>query len=129
MWPWVAVLFISAAAACACYWARAAAEALWLRPRRLERHFARQGVKGPGYSFFVGSSVELVRLMLDAASRPMAPQDSHHVVPRVLPFYHRWRQLYGKIRTHFDIYINDRSMHQLPIISSSISQLHSHLLL
>ncbi|VAH43136.1 unnamed protein product [Triticum turgidum subsp. durum] len=92
-WPWGWGAAVLVGAACLC--AHAAAEALWLRPRRLERHFARQGVRGPGYSFFVGSSIELVRLMLDASSRPMAPPDSHDVLPRVLAFYHHWRKLYG----------------------------------
>ncbi|KAI5008428.1 hypothetical protein ZWY2020_009476 [Hordeum vulgare] len=59
------------------------------------RHFAGQGVRGPGYRFFVGSSIELVRLMLDASSRPMAPPGSHDILPRVLAFYHHWRKLYG----------------------------------
>ncbi|CAM0907090.1 unnamed protein product [Alopecurus aequalis] len=90
-WDWGAAVLVGVACLCV----HAAAEALWLRPRRLERHFARQGVRGPGYSFFVGSSIELVRLMLDASSRPMAPPDSHDILPRVLPFYDHWRKLYG----------------------------------
>ncbi|KAG0546101.1 hypothetical protein BDA96_02G418700 [Sorghum bicolor] len=70
-------------------------EALWWRPRRLERHFARHGVRGPGYRFFFGSSIELIRLMLEASSRPAPPEAPHDVLPRVLAFYHHWRKLYG----------------------------------
>ncbi|KAL6841871.1 hypothetical protein ACP4OV_028383 [Aristida adscensionis] len=92
MWlPWV--WGVLAAAACLC--AHAALEALWWRPRRLERHFARHGVRGPAYRFFVGSSVELVRLMAAGAATPAPPGRPHDVLPRVLAFYHHWRKLYG----------------------------------
>ncbi|XP_052162794.1 cytochrome P450 734A5 [Oryza glaberrima] len=98
-WSWsgAAAVAVAAAAAWVAVYAAAAraAEALWWRPRRVERHFAAQGVRGPGYRFFVGSSIELVRLMVDAASRPMEPPTSHDILPRVLPFYHHWRKLYG----------------------------------
>ncbi|KAL6657482.1 hypothetical protein ACP70R_005262 [Stipagrostis hirtigluma subsp. patula] len=91
-WPWQWSV-LAAAAACLCV--HAALEALWWRPRRLERHFARHGVRGPGYRFFAGSSVELVRLMVAASSRPAPPDAPHDVLPRVLAFYHHWRKLYG----------------------------------
>uniref|UniRef100_A0A0D3GU94 Cytochrome P450 n=1 Tax=Oryza barthii TaxID=65489 RepID=A0A0D3GU94_9ORYZ len=93
-WSWsgAAAVAVAAAAAWVAVYAAAAraAEALWWRPRRVERHFAAQGVRGPGYR-----SIELVRLMVDAASRPMEPPTSHDILPRVLPFYHHWRKLYG----------------------------------
>ncbi|KAG8079513.1 hypothetical protein GUJ93_ZPchr0007g4215 [Zizania palustris] len=96
MWssPWAELV---GAALCLLVYASAAwaAEALWWRPRRLERHFAKHGVRGPGYRLFFGSSIELVRLMVDASSRPMQPQTSHDILPRVLAFYHHWRKLYG----------------------------------
>ncbi|XP_062187946.1 cytochrome P450 734A5-like isoform X2 [Phragmites australis] len=95
-WPWQWSA-LAAAAACFCLHVAAARlmEALWWRPRRLERHFARHGVHGPGYRFFVGSSIELIRLMVDASSRPAPPEAPHDVLPRVLAFYHHWRKLYG----------------------------------
>ncbi|CAN6216419.1 unnamed protein product [Urochloa humidicola] len=71
------------------------ADALWWRPRRMEAHFARQGVRGPPYRFLLGSVTEMVALMADAAARPMSPPDSHDALPRVLAFYHYWRKIYG----------------------------------
>lgn len=71
------------------------ADALWWRPRRLEAHFARQGVRGPPYRFLLGCVREMVALMAEAAAKPMSPPDSHDALPRVLGFYHYWRKIYG----------------------------------
>ncbi|KAM0869607.1 hypothetical protein ACQ4PT_040560 [Festuca glaucescens] len=71
------------------------ADALWWRPRRLEAHFARQGVRGPPYRFLFGSVREMVALMVEATAKPMSPATSHNALPRVLAFYHYWRKIYG----------------------------------
>ncbi|KAL5212470.1 hypothetical protein ABZP36_023317 [Zizania latifolia] len=71
------------------------ADALWWRPRRLEAHFAAQGVRGPPYRFLLGSVREMVALMVKASSKPMSPPTSHNALPRVLAFYHYWRKIYG----------------------------------
>ncbi|RLM56343.1 hypothetical protein C2845_PM10G15400 [Panicum miliaceum] len=71
------------------------ADALWWRPRRLEAHFARQGVRGPPYRLLLGCVTEMVALMAEAAAKPMSPPDSHDALPRVLAFYHYWRKIYG----------------------------------
>uniref|UniRef100_A0A1D1XX89 Cytochrome P450 734A6 n=1 Tax=Anthurium amnicola TaxID=1678845 RepID=A0A1D1XX89_9ARAE len=68
---------------------------LWWKPRRLEEHFARQGIKGPPYRFFLGNVREMVGLMLEASSKPMVPPYSHNILPRVLSFYHHWKKIYG----------------------------------
>nr|UKF18816.1 putative brassinosteroid hydroxylase [Musella lasiocarpa] len=68
---------------------------LWWRPKRLEHHFASQGIRGPPYRFFVGCVKEMVGLMLEVSSTPMVPQTSHDILPRVLSFYHHWRKIYG----------------------------------
>ncbi|KAF3333525.1 putative cytochrome P450 superfamily protein isoform X1 [Carex littledalei] len=68
---------------------------LWFRPKRLEEHFAKQGIRGPPYRFFLGSVKEMVALMVEASSKPMVPQTSHNIFPRVLAFYHYWKKIYG----------------------------------
>nr|CAD1843004.1 unnamed protein product [Ananas comosus var. bracteatus] len=50
------------------------AEVLWWKPKRLEKHFAEQGIRGPPYRFLVGCVREMVGLMLDASSKPMLPR-------------------------------------------------------
>jgi PHYB activation tagged suppressor 1 len=70
-------------------------DALWWRPRRLEAHFAAQGVRGPPYRSLLGSVREMVALMAEASSKPMSPPTSHNALPRVLAFYHYWRKIYG----------------------------------
>ncbi|KAE8680971.1 CYP734A1 protein [Hibiscus syriacus] len=67
---------------------------LWWRPRKMEDHFSRQGIKGPPYHFFIGNVKELVGMMLKASATPM-PNFSHNILPRVLSFYHHWKKIYG----------------------------------
>ncbi|KAI6681731.1 hypothetical protein NL676_035612 [Syzygium grande] len=71
------------------------AAVLWWRPRRIEDHFSRQGIRGPPYRFFIGNVKELVGMMMKASSQPMAPPFSHNILPRVLSFYHHWKKIYG----------------------------------
>jgi hypothetical protein len=93
-WGWAAAGL--AAAAAAAYVAAKLMEVLWWRPRRVEEHFARQGIRGPRYRFFVGCVREMVALMVAASAAPMPrPYRSHNVLPRVLAFYHHWRKIYG----------------------------------
>jgi len=66
---------------------------LWWKPRGIEAHFAKQGIRGPPYHFFIGNVKELVQLMLKASSQPMPL--SHNILPRVFSFYHHWRKIYG----------------------------------
>ncbi|KAL2929453.1 hypothetical protein RDABS01_034864 [Bienertia sinuspersici] len=66
---------------------------LWWRPRKIESHFAKQGIRGPPYNFFIGNVKEIVQLMLKASSHPMP--FSHNILPRVFSFYHHWRKIYG----------------------------------
>lgn len=67
---------------------------LWWRPRKIEGYFAKQGIRGPPYHFFIGNVKELVGMMLKASSQPM-PNFSHNILPRVLSFYHHWKKIYG----------------------------------
>ncbi|KAL6839442.1 hypothetical protein ACP4OV_030712 [Aristida adscensionis] len=97
-WSWRAAAVAAAAAACVLlllHVAARVADALWWRPRRVEAHFARQGVRGPPYRFLVGCVREMVALMADAAAKRMPPADAHNALPRVLAFYHYWRKIYG----------------------------------
>lgn len=72
-----------------------AAVVLWWRPRRIEEHFFRQGIRGPPYRFFIGNVKELVGMMIKASSDLSFPNSSHNILPRVLPFYHHWKKIYG----------------------------------
>ncbi|KAG8094681.1 hypothetical protein GUJ93_ZPchr0012g20249 [Zizania palustris] len=92
---WWAVAVAGTAACLLLHVATRVVDALWWRPRRLEAHFARQGVRSPPYRFLVGSVREMVALMAEATAKPMAPAAAHNVLPRVLAFYHYWRKIYG----------------------------------
>ncbi|RZR74963.1 hypothetical protein BHM03_00046788 [Ensete ventricosum] len=94
-WSWKWWLCLGVIGASVFIALEAALELLWWRPKRLEKHFARQGIRGPPYRFFIGSVTEMVGMMLEASSEPMTPQTSHNILPRVLPFYHYWKKIYG----------------------------------
>ncbi|XXG55986.1 hypothetical protein AAC387_Pa03g3525 [Persea americana] len=66
---------------------------LWWRPRKIQQHFSKQGIRGPPYHFFIGNVREIVGLMLKASSHPMPL--THNILPRVLSFYHHWKKIYG----------------------------------
>ncbi|XP_023546125.1 cytochrome P450 734A1-like [Cucurbita pepo subsp. pepo] len=72
-----------------------AAVVLWWRPRKIEHHFCRQGIRGPPYRFFIGNVKEIVGMMIKASSDHSFPNSSHNILPRVLPFYHHWKKIYG----------------------------------
>ncbi|XP_021285150.1 cytochrome P450 734A1 [Herrania umbratica] len=67
---------------------------VWI-PWKIQNHFKKQGVTGPGYRPIVGNSAEIRRLFAEALSKP-APLHHHDVLHRVAPFYHRWSNMYGK---------------------------------
>ncbi|KAL8149699.1 cytochrome P450 734A1-like [Apium graveolens] len=67
---------------------------LWWRPRKIEQHFSKQGIRGPSYHFFIGNAKEIGSLMFKASSMSFPPF-SHNILPRVLSFYHHWKKIYG----------------------------------
>ncbi|KAL2516569.1 Cytochrome [Forsythia ovata] len=66
---------------------------LWWIPRKIEKHFMKQGIKGPKYQLFLGNLKELASLNLKASAQPLLL--SHNILPRVLSFYHHWKKNYG----------------------------------
>ncbi|CAM8984345.1 unnamed protein product [Rhodiola kirilowii] len=63
-------------------------------PLKTQRHFHRQGITGPAYRPIIGNSAEIRRIFADASSRTLPL--CHDIVPRVLPFYHKWSEMYGE---------------------------------
>ncbi|KAI3524514.1 hypothetical protein L1887_03172 [Cichorium endivia] len=68
---------------------------LWWKPKKIEKYFGEQGIKGPPYCFLIGNAKEIVSLMVKASSQPMPMPFSHNILPRVLSFYHHWKKIYG----------------------------------
>nr|XP_043624816.1 cytochrome P450 734A1 [Erigeron canadensis] len=68
---------------------------LWWKPKKIEKHFGKQGIKGPPYCFLIGNAKEIVSLMVKASSKPMPLPFSHNILSRVLSFYHHWNKIYG----------------------------------
>ncbi|XP_030545373.1 cytochrome P450 734A1-like [Rhodamnia argentea] len=66
---------------------------LWI-PLKLQRHFAKQGVRGPGYRPVLGNTAEINRLAMEAQSKSL--RFDHRILHRVAPFYYHWSLKYGK---------------------------------
>ncbi|KAJ6732994.1 CYTOCHROME P450 FAMILY 721 SUBFAMILY A POLYPEPTIDE 1 [Salix koriyanagi] len=68
---------------------------IWI-PLRIQYHFKKQGIAGPGYRPLSGNLGELRRLHAAAQSSKSMPF-SHDIIHRVLPFYQEWSRKYGKM--------------------------------
>ncbi|PIN03182.1 Cytochrome P450 CYP4/CYP19/CYP26 subfamily [Handroanthus impetiginosus] len=56
---------------------------VWLKPRKTEKFFRNQGMKGNSYRFLLGDSKETSRMYEKAYSKPIGLNDD--IVPRVMP--------------------------------------------
>uniref|UniRef100_A0A7N0UAW4 Cytochrome P450 n=1 Tax=Kalanchoe fedtschenkoi TaxID=63787 RepID=A0A7N0UAW4_KALFE len=63
-------------------------------PLTIQRHFRKQGVTGPAYRPIFGNSAEIGSITAEAVAKSLPL--NHAIVPRVLPFYHKWSQMYGE---------------------------------
>jgi PHYB activation tagged suppressor 1 len=95
-WPWKWVLPLGFASLCLMlYIALKVLDVLWWKPKNIEQQFAKQGIRGPKYHFFIGCVKEMISLMVEASSKPPQPHNYHNILPRVLPFYSHWKKIYG----------------------------------
>ncbi|KAI9083489.1 hypothetical protein K1719_034431 [Acacia pycnantha] len=67
---------------------------VWVKPKRLERFLRRQNLKGNSYRLGFGDVKEMIHMIEEAKSWPIALDDD--IIPRVLPFQHQMIQNYGK---------------------------------
>ncbi|GMN44337.1 hypothetical protein TIFTF001_013531 [Ficus carica] len=67
---------------------------IWV-PWKIQRHFQRQGVRGPSYRLIFGNAAEIRRLYSEAQPKSSDLTDND-VVGSVTPFYYRWSRMYGK---------------------------------
>lgn len=64
-------------------WAWQVINWVWLRPRRIERFFRKQGMKGKPYKFLFGDSKETDRMYQQSYSKPIRIHDD--ILPRIMP--------------------------------------------
>ncbi|THU62063.1 hypothetical protein C4D60_Mb01t01200 [Musa balbisiana] len=76
-------------------WALRVLNWAWWRPRRLERALRKQGLNGTAYRFPYGDLKENALFSKEARAKPMPL--AHNIIPRLLPFFHRAMDEYGKI--------------------------------
>lgn len=66
---------------------------LWV-PLRIQEHFKKQGIRGPGYRPIFGNSKDIVRMTSEAESKSMP--FNQNILHRVSPLYYQWSVKYGK---------------------------------
>lgn len=66
---------------------------LWWIPFRVKRLMASQGIKGPSYRIFYGSTKEVLSMRKEAMATPMSL--SHAIFPKVQPHVDSWIKIYG----------------------------------
>ncbi|KAL5715549.1 hypothetical protein ACHQM5_017351 [Ranunculus cassubicifolius] len=67
--------------------------AVWLNPKKIEKIFKQQGIKGSPYKFLYGDLKEIF-----ATSKQATPMElNHKIVPQVMPFYASIAQKSGKL--------------------------------
>ncbi|KAL9668271.1 hypothetical protein QQ045_002650 [Rhodiola kirilowii] len=66
---------------------------IWV-PKKIQCHFRKQGIEGPGYRPIIGNSFDIRSLSAQALLKPIPL--SHDILSRVVPFYHTTSALYGK---------------------------------
>ncbi|PIA26873.1 hypothetical protein AQUCO_08600025v1 [Aquilegia coerulea] len=67
----------------------------WLKPKKMEKYLTEQGLQGSNYKFLYGDIKEIQRLTKEERSKRM--ENSHQIVPRILPYFHQMVQQYGKL--------------------------------
>ncbi|KAF5739397.1 cytochrome P450 734A1-like protein [Tripterygium wilfordii] len=66
---------------------------VWI-PWRIQQHFERQGIRGPGCRPMSGNAAEIRRLYAEAQTS--STSFNHDILHRAAPFYHEWSRKYGK---------------------------------
>ncbi|KAJ4965942.1 hypothetical protein NE237_017791 [Protea cynaroides] len=66
---------------------------IWV-PWRIQLHFQKQGIMGPGYRPIFGNTVEYRGLIEEAHKKSMS--FNHEIEKRVIPEYQKWSSIYGK---------------------------------
>lgn len=68
---------------------------IWV-PLKIQRHFRKQGIKGPDYRPISGNTAETRRQMIAEAEAKPISFITHDIVHRVIPHYYNWSTVYGK---------------------------------
>uniref|UniRef100_A0A7N0US72 Cytochrome P450 n=1 Tax=Kalanchoe fedtschenkoi TaxID=63787 RepID=A0A7N0US72_KALFE len=66
---------------------------IWV-PRKIQLHFLKQGITGPGYHPVISNTSEIISLISKSLSKPIPL--NHDILQRAIPFYHLWSGMYGK---------------------------------
>ncbi|XP_009602242.1 cytochrome P450 CYP72A219 [Nicotiana tabacum] len=88
----VAILF-SAIVIALVIWVWRMVNWVWLRPRKLEKCFRKQGMNGHPYRTLYGDTKEMAEMTKEAKFKPIKLTDD--ILPRIFPFYHHTFNKYG----------------------------------
>lgn len=68
---------------------------VWV-PLQIQKHFRKQGVRGPDYRPIFGNTAEMRRRLIAAAEAVPISGITHDICHRVVPHYWNWSNLYGR---------------------------------
>lgn len=63
-------------------------------PLKFEKHFRKQGIRGPGYRLIYGNTEEIKQQISEAESKSIP--FNHNILHRIAPHYYNWSAVYGK---------------------------------
>lgn len=63
-------------------------------PLKFEKHFRKQGIRGPGYRLIYGNTEEIKQKISEAESKSIP--FNHNILHRIAPHYYNWSAVYGK---------------------------------
>ncbi|KAG8383011.1 hypothetical protein BUALT_Bualt05G0139500 [Buddleja alternifolia] len=66
---------------------------LWWAPLHLQHIMESQGIRGPSYKLFHGSTKEMIEMKSQISNTPM--DLTHDIFPRIQPHLYTWIKLYG----------------------------------
>jgi len=69
--------------------------AIWWRPKHIEKLLRKQGIRGTSYKLITGDTSEMNDSVQKALSKPISLR--HQTILRVVPFQHKMFQQHGKL--------------------------------
>lgn len=68
---------------------------VWIKPKKMEKIFRAQGLKGNSYTPLVGDGRKLIQMKKEATSKPLHLGDD--CAPRIIPFIFKTIKTYGSL--------------------------------
>ncbi|KAI3502066.1 hypothetical protein L1887_30097 [Cichorium endivia] len=85
---------------------------IWLKPKKMDNFFRKQGLNGNPYKFLFGDLKEMVQMTANAKLKPINLTDN--IVPRVMPF------IYNSVKIHGSQFLPTKSNRRMKEIDREV---------